>query len=643
MNCHRLPSLPGLSFDERLKKNHHVSHCFYYQNGYRMDRTPTVGIGKEPVQETYKDFYSEPIEFDPALTYGRIKKQQVEPFRPHYVIYDKKVLKFMGYFRQHVPESRIEQYRIRYVNIYYYLEDDTLEVYEPFVKNCGLFPQGRLLRRSKIAKNPSSGIFYTWKDFNVGIDIELGGIVYHTADCDTYTREFLTANGVEVKERECMPKDPITIEKMIQQAQHTQTNRQKNQKDDKLRRFLEYFGMVLSFDCVLDETERAGGELITFKLYYYLEDDTIAIKELPENQQGRDGFALLLKRTKLPKNWRKKPADFASIVFDSTAAEIDEFYTLRDFMVGGTIFVFGRKFLLMDADKFTREYFDKILRCPQPNKLAIEKPIQPEIKIKMPDYLGLGTPEDSLSSCYNLIPRAPKKDEIAYLMNANKKLRYGCILDSVHPEVKDRKFIMNYNLADGNINIVELSAPNTGIAGCKFLSSRKVVKPNTNPHKPEYYTAKDFTIGTRIHIYAHRFIITSADLYVYRYMQAHPELFSPEIIQNVRMYNLREGNLKADIRQAIEDDLERYMRGLSKVDDNESNEAVSEPISGERIPKPFIQEDEVKKFYHDQLEPKPSYMNEKCQVPCNINVKEEVNIPSDKGVVRFLEPHEELN
>ena len=63
MNCHRLPSLPGLSFDERLKKNHHVSHCFYYQNGYRMDRTPTVGIGKEPVQETYKDFYSEPIEY----------------------------------------------------------------------------------------------------------------------------------------------------------------------------------------------------------------------------------------------------------------------------------------------------------------------------------------------------------------------------------------------------------------------------------------------------------------------------------------------------------------------------------------------------------------------------------------------------
>lgn len=40
----------------------------------------------------------------------------------------------MGYFKQHVPESRIEHYRIRYVNIYYYLEDDTIEVIEPLVK-----------------------------------------------------------------------------------------------------------------------------------------------------------------------------------------------------------------------------------------------------------------------------------------------------------------------------------------------------------------------------------------------------------------------------------------------------------------------------------------------------------------------------
>lgn len=56
-------------------------------------------------------------------------------------------------------------------------------------------------------------MFYTWKDFSIGIDIDLCGIRYHIADCDKFTREFLTANGVEVKERECMPTDPTTIDK----------------------------------------------------------------------------------------------------------------------------------------------------------------------------------------------------------------------------------------------------------------------------------------------------------------------------------------------------------------------------------------------------------------------------------------------
>lgn len=167
---------------------------------------------------------------------------------------------------------------------------------------------------------------------------------------------------------------------MIQQAQQGRVHKT-HSNDDKLRRFLEYSRMVLCFDCVLDETARPGGELISFKLYFYLEDDTVAIKELPENQQGRDGFALLLKRTKIPKNWQKKPIDFPAVIFNVSEAEMEEFYRPRDFMIGSTIFVFGRKFLLLDCDTFTRNFFDQALRCPQPNKLEIQKPICPEIKI----------------------------------------------------------------------------------------------------------------------------------------------------------------------------------------------------------------------------------------------------------------------
>jgi len=132
---------------------------------------------------------------------------------------------------------------------------------------------------------------------------------------------------------------------------------------------------------VLDETDRPGGELISFKLYYYLEDDTVAIKELPENQQGRDNFPLLLKRTKLPKNWQKKPVDFPAIIFDVSDAEVDEYYSPQDLIVGAAINVFGRKFRLLDCDRFTRQYYDQALRCQQPPRMEIPKPSCPEIRI----------------------------------------------------------------------------------------------------------------------------------------------------------------------------------------------------------------------------------------------------------------------
>lgn len=171
---------------------------------------------------------------------------------------------------------------------------------------------------------------------------------------------------------------------MIKRAQSEQTlqGRRKSASDDKLRRFLEYSGLVLKFDCVLDETDRPGGDLISFKLLYYLEDDTICIKELPENQQGRDHFPKLLKRTKIPKNpLNSKPSNLSTVALESSEAEIGEFYQPRDFMIGNTITVFGRKFQLLDCDKFTRTYYDQVLRSPQPNKLELQRPTVPEIKI----------------------------------------------------------------------------------------------------------------------------------------------------------------------------------------------------------------------------------------------------------------------
>lgn len=198
---------------------------------------------------------------------------------------------------------------------------------------------------------------------------------------------------------------------------------------------------------------------------------------------------------------------------------------------------------------------------------------------------------------------------------------------------------MSYNLSDGTIQIIELAIPNSGISGGKFLSSRRLVRPDSNPNKPDYYTPKDLYIGALIKVFATRFVINSADLYVYRYMQSHPELFSPEIIDNVRMYHLKQGNLREDIQKAIREDHEKYLIELSRktnISDAIQDavpEKVAAPVTGERIPSPYIGEEEVKKGYHER--------ELKERLPCNINIKEEETIPSDGRVVRFLEPHED--
>lgn len=196
---------------------------------------------------------------------------------------------------------------------------------------------------------------------------------------------------------------------------------------------------------------------------------------------------------------------------------------------------------------------------------------------------------------------------------------------------------MSYSLSDGFIQIIELAIPNSGIAGGKFLNARKLAKPDSNPNRPDYYTPKDLFIGALVKVYATRFVVTSADLYVYRYMQAHPELFSPDVIDNVRLYHLKEGNLREDLQKAIREDHDKFLKeqaakaSISEaITDALMDKPIEEPVTGERIPKPYMGEE---RDYHERVE--------KYQAGCKIEDKGEELIPSDKGVVRFLEPHEE--
>ncbi len=62
-----------------------------------------------------------------------------------------------------------------------------------------------------------------------------------------------------------------------------------------------YGPQVLRFYCVWDDRQALYGDRRPYRLHYFLEDDTVEILELHENNDGRDPFPVFLRRGPLPK------------------------------------------------------------------------------------------------------------------------------------------------------------------------------------------------------------------------------------------------------------------------------------------------------------------------------------------------------
>ncbi|XP_038052074.1 EF-hand domain-containing protein 1-like [Patiria miniata] len=528
-----LPFLPGNTFTDPTKRRYHRSQSLGYKNGYSLANRPEVGIGGEPLEVNQLSL-AELEELNnkrPTLTYGQAKQAPPEDFIPAHVAFDKKVLKFDAYFQQTVHESRDEYYRVRPVVIYYYLEDDSISVVEPHVENSGM-PQGKLIKRQRLPKN-DQGDYWHWKDLNIDINVTFYGKVFHITHCDKWTQEYMASEGIELNLPQGMLTDPYIESRKESAALRTY---QTKSTFDKLKQFLDLDRKVLRFYSVWDDRDSMFGEMRPYIIQYYLVNDTVEVREVHESNDGRDPFPLLLKRQKLPKDRYNVESSFPAVVMELSNHEIKQWCSPEDFMIGKTVFIYNRPFLIYDMDEFTRAWICDKYGVRDFTPVEVTGPARELPSRNLPPYNGFGSLEDSLQSCLSLVPQPPKKDFIKMLENDHKQLRFEAVLDSVKPEDRGRRFIICYRLSDDMVTIFEPPVRNSGIISGKFLEPTRVTKPGSIPESPQFYGPQDMYIGAVVQVFSHRFVITDADNYVLTYLEANQGDFpgSEKTIESIR-------------------------------------------------------------------------------------------------------------
>ncbi|XP_066451391.1 EF-hand domain-containing protein 1 [Eleutherodactylus coqui] len=524
---HGLPFLPGNTYRDPTKSAFQRSQTLTYCKGFSRPLLPTVGIGRDPitVNQLSQAELDELANKRPTLTYGQVRQAPPSSFIPVYVAFDKKVLRFDAYFKETVPISQDEHYRVRRVSVYYYLEDDTISVVEPPVGNSAI-PQGTFIKRQRHPKN-DSGDHYHWKDLNVGINITLYGRTLRIVSCDKFTQDFLESEGLELNIPEEIPPDPYTEFRREPDRTYITPS-----DFDKLKQYLTMDRKVLRFFSLWDDSDSMFGETRPVIIHYYLVDDTVEVREVHERNDGRDPFPVLMKRQRLPKSMKDLRDTFPKCVLEISAREVTEWYSPRDFIVGHHVTILGRKFFLYDCDAYTKDFYKEKLGIQELKPADVKKPKEEEVKQEIPPYNGFGLLEDSLQNCLTLVPKPPKKDVIKMLENDHKVLRYAATLESMNPEDKGRRFILSYYLSDDTISIFEPQIRNSGIIGGKFLERSKIPKPDSSIDNPSYYGPADLTIGAVVEVFRYRFIIMDADLYVLNYITSHKHQFPCEVLSS---------------------------------------------------------------------------------------------------------------
>ena len=268
------------------------------------------------------------------------------------------------------------------------------------------------------------------------------------------------------------------------------------------KQFLDHDRQVLRFFTKCQD--------LPYIVHYYLADDTFEIRECHRPNDGRDGFAVLLRRQKLP--------DRMDVNQPGQNFIGDNYLTCDEISPESDIYAYGNTYEIQGVDQFTQQFYRSRFGKEFPlGSVQFEQPPEP-VPREVPPYNGFGDEEDTKGQMYRLVPQKPKVDFFKAMDNSARVLRFTARFNTRVPEDVDRRFIISFYLADDTLGIYEPAQKNSGIIEGKFLHKRAYKNVDKNN---AFITPTDLTIGGNVKINGHSFHILSADDFTVKYLNTY--------------------------------------------------------------------------------------------------------------------------
>jgi len=278
-----LPLLPGHRFNDPYNQKYHKNQVFHLKSNTCTEK-PNLTEQIDPYTISGLSTLTSSVTSDRLRSRETVLNESYPRILPQWVKHDKKVLRFHCYFNEHINESAFENYRIRKSDIFYYLDDDTIHINEVKEENSGI-PQGYLVKRHKIEKNPSTQDYITWRDFDLKSDILIYGKRFRICNCDDFTRQFYAENGINLNSPEEIPQIPgddkfknvdlvANGKKIGDLKEYIEVKLGGGHPNKILKQFLQNDRKVLNFDIVWYD-EKYDKEEKFYKLHYFLSNGNV--------------------------------------------------------------------------------------------------------------------------------------------------------------------------------------------------------------------------------------------------------------------------------------------------------------------------------------------------------------------------------